>query len=522
MVSRLPRMPIETRRARTKMPRSRGLLPFIFLLLGLAPSVVGSAAEPVSGDATALTKAERAWIAKHPVVRLMPDPLFPPYEYFDEDGVFQGIGADFVALMEKKLGIRFDVIRVENWQESVAKTKSRENDVWSVVASTPERSKYMLFTKPYIESPAVIVVRSDVGSQLEVQDLKGMKVTVSSGYAVHEILKKRHPDMAFDPVPDPLTGLKKVSFGMADAMVINVALASHLMEKAGISNLRMAGEVGYTYKWGFASRDDWPELRTILEKGLAQITPEERQAITRKWVALKNQPWVPTRAFVVLVFGGLAVLFIVGVLAWNRSLKRRIDLRTRELAAELAERARTETALQEKTELIQLLRRTARDANKAKTLKDAMRDALADVCKYNGWPVGHAYVFSADRPDVLVPSGIWHLADGKGFTAFQQVTEKTSFEAGVGLPGRVLASGEPAWIVDVTKDANFPRAKLADDIGVKAGFACPVLAGTNVVAVLEFFSPDAAEPDQTLLDSLIQVGMQLGRVYERERSEKEL
>ena len=60
---------------------------------------------------------------------------------------------------------------------------------------------------------------------------------------MHEILKQRYPEMAFDPVPDPLTGLKKVSFGMADAMVINVALASHLMEKAGISNLHMAGTV---------------------------------------------------------------------------------------------------------------------------------------------------------------------------------------------------------------------------------------------------------------------------------------
>ena len=118
--------------------------------------------------------------------------------------------------------------------------------------------------------------------------------------------------------------------------------------------------------------------------------------------------------------------------------------------------------------------------------------------------------------------GISHLADGESFSAFQQITEKTSFEAGIGLPGRVMVSGESAWIVDVTKDTNFPRAKLADDIGVKAGFACPVLAGTKVVAVLEFFSPDVVEPDQTLFDSLTQVGMLLGRVNELERSEKEL
>ena len=645
-------MPVETRYARSTRPRTRGLLPIILLILVLAPSAIGSAAEPPSGGdgAVALTQAERTWIAEHPAVRLMPDPLFPPFEYFDEDGTFLGIGADFVALLEKKLGIRFDVIRVKNWQESVAKTKNRENDLWSVVARTPQRSEYMLFTKPYFESPAVIVVRSDISRRLAVDDLKGMKVTVSSGYAVHEILKDRYPDMAFDPVPDPLTGLKKVSFGMADAMVINVALASHLMEKAGISNLHMAGEVGFTYRWSFASRSDWPELHAILEKGLAQITPEERQAITRKWVALKDQPFALTKTFVFSVLGVLVVLGVAGVLLWNQSLKRQIRLRTQEVEIELAERKAAETALrnseellstaiesisdgflmsdaedrivlsnknfrtmypnshdliykgarledflrggaergeypdsgdqidewlanrmeeiaksssvieerligdrwiraasrrlpdgrrvsihvdlteikqaqedlQNKTDLVQLLRRTARDANNARTLEQAIQDALADVCAYNGWPLGHAYILSPEDSDVLVPSCIWHIDDPERFATFREVTEKTTFEAGVGLPGRVMASGEPDWIVDVTKDTNFPRAKLADNIGVKSGFACPVLAGSQVVAVLEFFAPNVIEPDQTLLDSLVQVGTQLGRVYERERAEKEL
>lgn len=263
MVVRLPRMPIEKRYARTKRPRTGGFFPAILLLLGLAPAAVGSAAVPSLGDATTLTQAERAWIAEHPVVRLMPDPLFPPYEYFDEDGHFLGIGADFVALMEKKLGIRFDVILVENWQEYVAKTKGWENDVWSVV--------------------------------------------------------------------------------------------------------------GYTCKWGFGLRADWPELHAILEKGLAQITPKERQAINRKWVAHKEQPWIPTTTFLVSVLGAVAVFIIGGVVVWNRSVKRRIDLRTRELAAELAERERAETTLRERTELIQLLHWTAGDANKPTTLEDAIR-----------------------------------------------------------------------------------------------------------------------------------------------------
>ena len=65
------------------------------------------------------------------------------------------------------------------------------------------------------------------------------------------------------------------------------------------------------------------------------------------------------------------------------------------------------------------------------------------------------------------------------------MTEATHFVPGAGLPGRVLESGEPAWITDVTKDRNF-RVTMAADLGVKGAFAFPVLVGTNVVAVLGF------------------------------------
>ncbi|MGY8761427.1 MAG: histidine kinase, partial [Nitrospinaceae bacterium] len=104
---------------------------------------------------------------------------------------------------------------------------------------------------------------------------------------------------------------------------------------------------------------------------------------------------------------------------------------------------------------------------------------------------------------------------------FQKITLETPLEEGVGLPGRVLSSGEPAWIIDVTKDSNFPRAQLALDIGVKAGFAFPILIGSKVVGVMEFFSPIAVEPDPQMLGIMAQIGNQLGRVLERKEAQDE-
>ena len=192
------------------------------------------------------------------------------------------------------------------------------------------------------------------------------------------------------------------------------------------------------------------------------------------------------------------------------------------IQTDISERKRAEEALREQTKAIELLHKVASDANRAQNVEEALQGCLDAVCAHTGWPVGHVYVRSTDERDKLLPSKIWHLDGSKRFAAFRKVTERTTFEPGVGLPGRVLASGKSAWITDVTEDPNFPRAKLAKDIGVKAGFAVPVLVETDVVAVLEFFSPEAVEPDEELLNLLDNVGGQVGRVIERKRADQEL
>ena len=180
-----------------------------------------------------------------------------------------------------------------------------------------------------------------------------------------------------------------------------------------------------------------------------------------------------------------------------------------------------ERALRETTAFVQLNQLITRAANEAATIEDAMQTALDEVCAHTGWPVGHAYLLDEAAGD-LAPSGIWHLDDAETFATFRRVTEATRFAINIGLPGRVMASGAPAWIFDVTKDANFPRAKQATEIGVRAGAAFPVLVGPKVVAVLEFFSAEAVEPDKPLLEVMAQIGTQLGRVIERTQAEQAL
>ncbi|MEP6936676.1 MAG: GAF domain-containing protein, partial [Chthoniobacterales bacterium] len=183
---------------------------------------------------------------------------------------------------------------------------------------------------------------------------------------------------------------------------------------------------------------------------------------------------------------------------------------------------RTQNALQREKAYVELLEAVATSANEASSIDEALGFCLRQVCGCMGWSVGHAYLPAADGSGDLLPTDIWYLDDPVRFDTFRRVTARARFAPGIGLPGRVLASGKPVWISDVTTDPNFPRARQARDIGVKSGFAFPILAGAETVGVLEFFSAKAAEPDRQLLATMAHTGGQLGRLFERKRAEEEL
>src|SRR5215213_2078593 len=192
------------------------------------------------------------------------------------------------------------------------------------------------------------------------------------------------------------------------------------------------------------------------------------------------------------------------------------------ISRDISERKRGERALIQKTSFIRLFQEVAVAANQAISLDQALQTAVDAICMHIGWPVGHVYLPDPEMPGALMPTGIWHLEDEQRFATFRKITEVVRLAPGVGLPGQVVATRKPAWISDMILDVSTARTRLIQDIGVRAGFALPVLLGNEVAAVLEFFATDAIAPDEALLDILQHVATQLGRVVERASAEAAL
>lgn len=168
-----------------------------------------------------------------------------------------------------------------------------------------------------------------------------------------------------------------------------------------------------------------------------------------------------------------------------------------------------------------LMQQIATAANEAATPTKALQTVLDIVCDYTGWAVGHIYMTSDLVGSELRPTDLWYISSAN-HVPFRRTTERTVFQPGTGLPGRVLASGQPQWIIDVTTDPGFLRASIAAKVGLHSAFAFPIKIGEKTVAVFEFFTEEPMEPDQRHVEIMNFANLQLGRVIERTRAENEL
>jgi len=167
-----------------------------------------------------------------------------------------------------------------------------------------------------------------------------------------------------------------------------------------------------------------------------------------------------------------------------------------------------------------VLYETARALAECETLADAAPRMLKAVCEALGWQYGA--IWEVDRArNALCCVGTWQ-GPAPSLEEFTSVTKQSTFPPGVGLPGRVWSSHEPAWIPDVTRDANFPRAPVAERAGLHAAFALPILRGSSVLGVMEFFSHDILQPTSALLAMMTTMCSQIALHVERKWAGEEL
>ncbi len=325
------------------------LLTFMFLCI--------SATVTPAGESTGemLTSEERAWLDSNSgKLTLLFNTDFPPIEFSTETGSFTGMGADIIAMVERRLGVTFSKVPSNDWNRHLAALESGEYAIEPTIVRTAEKERYAFFTNPYAVSPVVIITTQAFNGPLTIDHMNGLRVAVVSGDTTEKFLTDRAQGrFEVFPVANVREGLRILSFGQVDAFVENLAVASYYIEKEGIQNLRLAGSTDYSFEWCIGVSRKYPLLYSSIQKALEMIPKNELEAVHRQWISLDTTGWMTPETRRILKFVNYffsTVLFILA--AFGFILQRR-------LRGKIAILKKAQQEALEQTELVRLVSEAA-------------------------------------------------------------------------------------------------------------------------------------------------------------------
>lgn len=250
---------------------------------------------PFTGNAenTILNPQENLWLkSRNNTIVVYPEKNFPPYSYQNSSGAPQGLSIDYIELIAKKIGAKIEYLPARPLSQILDDVRqNKKGDIISSLASTKEREDILYFSDNYVTSPAVIVVRKDLdeGNTVTLGDLSGKKVAIGKDYAVEGFVRTNNPRVVIESVIDDESGLQQVVLGEVDAAIMDITSLSYYLSKQVLNSVKVVGSTGFEYKLSFAVPKDKEILQSILDKGLQQISTNDRKILNDKWVVLPNE-----------------------------------------------------------------------------------------------------------------------------------------------------------------------------------------------------------------------------------------
>ena len=285
---------------------------------------------------TYLTEDERIYINKKKIVRVCVDPKWKPLEWIDEKGIYRGMGADYLEVFKKSLGIETELFKTENWAETISAIKEKKCDILPMAGITPERREFLNFTEPYFKAPYVIATTQKQRFIEDIATKLDEKYAVVQNSAIIDDLKRLYPSIQIVPVRDISEGLSFVNAGKVFGFINITPAISYLIQQDNLVNIKIAGILPIGFKIAVASRKDEPELSEIFQKAIENMSVNTEESIKNRWVTLTVESKTDyTFLYQVLAFFIVLLLaFIYRQIVLNRvnaSLQEKVKEKTGEL-----------------------------------------------------------------------------------------------------------------------------------------------------------------------------------------------
>lgn len=268
------------------------------------------------------------------VIRIAGDNNFPPFEYFGSSGVFSGFNVDIMNAISIETGMRIEFVPLP-WNEALEALRDGQVDVIQGMKYSPARDKVYDFSNPYFLSSQGIFVRKENMHIFELGDLNGRKVSIQKGDIAIDQLRD-HRLIQFIETDSQEEAVQLLLDGQVDAFVGNRITGQYFLQRNNQQGqIKIVGDPINPTDYGVAVLPKNAQLLTEINKAISKIKQNGTyDKIERKWFGEYIMPSTLNmeRLRLYLEWGsGIGLLIVMGILWWNRMLKKEVKRRTAQI-----------------------------------------------------------------------------------------------------------------------------------------------------------------------------------------------
>ena len=240
-----------------------------------------------------LTKKEKDFIKKHGTVKVHNEKDWAPFNFY-QYGQARGFSIDLMNLIAEKTGLKIEYITGPTWDQFLTMLENNKIDIMLNIAKSEQRKDYMIFTDPYFTPLHGLLIRSEDKNKIQSfpDILKNTTVALEKGFYYHDYFKENHPEVPLYLTNNTSESVQAVAFGQADTALGLTPVLNYFQEKNNIKSLHVIENINNTdfkrIPLRIATHKNKPELLSIIQKGLAAISPDELKKIKNRWMFLQN------------------------------------------------------------------------------------------------------------------------------------------------------------------------------------------------------------------------------------------
>jgi polar amino acid transport system substrate-binding protein len=306
--------------------------------------------EDASKERLGLSVDERSFLHFN-TIRFVSTSQWPPFNFYmdGEPKELRGIAIDFWKLIQERSGMRTQYHPVSTWNGVLDAIREKRADVTLGTAISKDKEPYGLFSKPYASFPNVIVTNKTIDFLPGLEALAGKRVAIGRDYSVIDAIQAKYPHITIVEVEDTREGLKLLSSGRVDAVVDILPVVAYLMNADHYVDLKISGTTEFDFDIRMLIRNDYPELKSIIDKAIDSISIAERQRILNRYIAITYEDrvdysWIYT---VILIALFIISLFMYRQFEMGKYNKKLLIMATTDPLTGLVNRMRLDEKLSE-------------------------------------------------------------------------------------------------------------------------------------------------------------------------------